>query len=285
MMLSDPLAFVKGGRREGEEDPTQLALRLQQLQLNCCSLMSSLAQVPDDDVRKTMVREGGFEGALYALQYVRRATFCKPLAIGRDDYVIHTSLKAGSVHACYDLLLGIRDPITSIPHFADQRDVEPLIEALVCYPESEPILEWTTRCFATLGIVRKNQRLLVKHGAVKAIIRAMKKQKDNPNVILYSLRALYALLGSPEGGDSAAAEGTSKLLHTILHHKSFSKHGEIRALAKEELKMVEAYKFTMLEERARELRDDMRDLGEDMEDLDCQLDMKTPNRKFRRGHS
>ena len=99
------------------------------------------------------------------------------------------------------------------------------------------------------------------------------------------MRALYALLGSPEGGDSAAAEGTSKLLHTILHHKSFSKHGEIRALAKEELKMVEAYKFTMLEERARELRDDMRDLGEDMEDLDCQLDMKTPNRKFRRGHS
>ena len=272
MMLSDPLAFVKGGRREGEEDPIHLALRLQQLQLNICSLMSSLTQVPDEDVRKTMVREGGFEGALYSLQYVRRATFCKKLRIGRDDYSVHTSLKAGSVRACYDLLLGVRDPITSIPHFADRKDIEPLIDALVAYPEAEPILEWTTKCFSTLGIIRKNQILLIKHGAVKAVVHAMKKQSNNPRVILHSLRALYALLGSPEGGDAAAAEGTSTLLYDILHHRRFAKHGQIRALAKEELKMVETFKYTMLEEKARNLRDEMLNIGSDMKELDGQLD-------------
>ena len=47
MMKRDPLAFVKGGRREGEEPAHCLQLRLQQLQLNCCLLMSVLTSASD----------------------------------------------------------------------------------------------------------------------------------------------------------------------------------------------------------------------------------------------
>lgn len=107
MMQRDPLAFVKGGRTGLVEPPEDIALRLQQLQLHCCLLMSSLTQVPDEAVRKTMVREGGFEGALYALQYVGEAHMSKPLGEQTKEHII-TALKAGSVRSCYCLLLGVR---------------------------------------------------------------------------------------------------------------------------------------------------------------------------------
>ena len=107
MMQRDPLAFVKGGHNGLVEPPEDIALRLQQLQLHCCLLMSSLTQVPDEAVRKTMVREGGFEGALYALQYVGKALKSKPLGEQTKEHII-TALKAGSVRSCYCLLLGVR---------------------------------------------------------------------------------------------------------------------------------------------------------------------------------
>ena len=186
----------------------------------------------------------------------------------KDNHTILTSLKAGAVRAIYVLLLGVRDPISSLPHFADAPDVEPLVDALLTYPDSSSILEWTSRCFATLGIIRVNQQLLIAHGAVRAVVRAMKKQQNNPTVILYSLRALYALLGSPEGGDAAAAEGTSTLLYDIVHHGITKNNGEIVALAKEELKIVEGYKFTILEEKARLLNVEMSELNNDLRLLD-----------------
>ena len=136
MMKRDPLAFVKGGRREGEESFGILALRLQDTQERCVQLMSSLCSVPDDDVRRTMVREGGFEGALYALQYVKKASDSKPLGTHRTSEHMLTRLKATSVRGCYHLLLGVRDPITSLPHFAAREDVDPLINALMSFPKS-----------------------------------------------------------------------------------------------------------------------------------------------------
>lgn len=135
-MKRDPLAFVKGGRREGEESFGILALRLQDTQERCVQLMSSLCSVPDDDVRRTMVREGGFEGALYALQYVKKASDSKPLGTHRTSEHMLTRLKATSVRGCYHLLLGVRDPITSLPHFAAREDVDPLINALMSFPKS-----------------------------------------------------------------------------------------------------------------------------------------------------
>ena len=136
MMKRDPLAFVKGGRREGEESFGILALRLQDTQEQCVQLMSSLCSVPDDDVRRTMVREGGFEGALYALQYVKKASDSLPLGTHRTFEHMLTRLKATSVRGCYHLLLGVRDPVTSLPHFAAREDVDPLINALLSFPTS-----------------------------------------------------------------------------------------------------------------------------------------------------
>jgi len=163
----------------------------------------------------------------------------------------------------------VRDPITSLPHFAESPDVEPLIDALLTYPASPSILEWTARCFGTLGIIRSNQQLLIKHGAVRAVIRAMKKQINNPKIILYSLRALYALLGSPEGGDAAAAEGTSALLYDIIHNNVHTrKNGEIRALAGEELKIVETYKYSILDDKATQLTQNVMELTQHIEILD-----------------
>ena len=138
-------------------------------------------------------------------------------------------------------------------------------------------MEWTTKCFSILGIIRANQQLLVERGAVRAVVRAMKKQQllSAPNIILCSLRALYALLGSPEGGDAAANEGTSRLLHDFIYHNHRTKNnGEICALAREELKMVEAFKFTMLEERANELEEKMDVLGDDLDELDDVLEIE-----------
>ena len=139
------------------------------------------------------------------------------------------------------------------------------------------MLEWTTKCFSTLGIIRVNQQLLVERGAVRAVVRAMKKQQllSASKIILCSLRALYALLGSPEGGDAAANEGTSRLLHDLIYHNHSTKdNGEICALAREELKMVEAFKFTMLEERANELEEKMDVLGDDLNELNGVLEVE-----------
>ena len=160
----------------------------------------------------------------------------------------------------------------AITHFAETPDVEPLIDALMTYPRSSSILEWASRCFATLGIIRINQKLLIRHDAVRAVVRAMKKQRKNPRIILYSLRALYALLGTPEGGDAAAAEGTSTLLYDIINVNKHTKdNAEICALANEELKIVEGYKFTLLEKKANKLSIEMKELNGDMILLDNKM--------------
>ncbi len=266
MMRRDPLAFVKGGRHEGTEAPAHLMLRLQQLQLHCCLLMATLTEVSDAAVRKTMVREGGFEGALYVLASVRLAAGSEPLGVDMPPETVLTALKAGAARACYLLLLGVRDPATSLPYIADRRDVEPLVAALVEFPEAKPILKWATRCFGTLGMVRKNQTLMVAHGAVPAVVRAAKLQRHDKDVLLYALRCLYALLGSKEGCDSAAGVGAARFLADVAQNEAAS--GECRSLAMEELKMVEEQRYTLMEEQAAQMEADLRRLGEDMEGLE-----------------
>ena len=276
MMKRDPLAFVKGGRREGEEPAHCLQLRLQQLQLNCCLLMSVLTSASDAAVRKAMVREGGFEGALFVLQSVTMAEDSEPLGVENTPEKVLTDLKAGAARACYLLLLGVRDPLSSLPYIADRRDVVPLIEALVEFPRAKKILEWASRCFATLGIIRKNKVLLIENGAVEALMFALQMQVRDADVVLWSLRGLYALLGSVEGCDRAASKGGMKTLMEIVktfaprqshgtgRWKRGAHHGEIKNLAFESLKLVQQHGFRGMEHRAAVLGGTMEKLAADL---------------------
>jgi hypothetical protein len=279
MMKRDPLAFVKGGRREGEEPAHKLQLRLQQLQLNCCLLMSVLTTASDAAVRKAMVREGGFEGALFVLQSVTVAEDSEPLGVDNTPERVLTDLKAGAARACYLLLLGVRDPFSSLPYIADARDVVPLVEALLEFPRAKKILEWASRCFATLGIIRKNKLLLIEHGAVEALMFALQLQQHDSEVVLWSLRGLYALLGVVEGCDRAASKGGMKTLMEIVKMSAprqgagavagrrgqMGHHGEIKNLGVESLKLVQQFSFHGMEGRADALGSTMGKLEADLE--------------------
>ena len=274
MMKRDPLAFVKGGRREGEEPAHVLKLRLQQLQLNCCLLMSILTTASDEAVRKAMVREGGFEGSLFVLQSVTIAGDSEPLGVKNTPENVLIDLKAAAARACYLLLLGVRDPYSSFPFLADHRDVVPLIDVLCEFPDSRQILEWVSRCFATLAIIRKNQVLLIQNGAVEAVVHALKLQKNDSNIVLHSLRCIYPLLGSPDGCDRAASTGAVSVLMEIVksctserpeskcpQRQLQDRMGEIKNLSIESLKLIHQLNFTGMEKRISSLHGKFHELN------------------------